>query len=40
LRDGQVAELRGFADRKLLNPAEPTDPRNRRISLVVEFMPQ
>ncbi len=33
----QVVEIRGYADQKLLNPAEPDDPRNRRISLVVKF---
>jgi chemotaxis protein MotB len=33
----QVVEVRGFADQKLLNPADPNDPRNRRISLVVKF---
>ena len=37
LRTGQVVELRGFADRRLLNSGNPNDPRNRRISVVVEF---
>ena len=33
----RIAEVRGFADRKLLSPAEPEAARNRRISLVVRF---
>jgi hypothetical protein len=32
-----VVEIRGFADRKLLFPANPGSARNRRISLVVKF---
>ena len=34
---GQVVEVRGFADRQLMRPAEPNDPRNRRISIVVKL---
>ena len=34
---GQVVEMRGFADRRLLFPANPNDPRNSRVSLVVKF---
>jgi chemotaxis protein MotB len=37
IRPQQVAEVRGFADQKLLADYAPTDPRNRRISLVVKF---
>jgi chemotaxis protein MotB len=33
----QVAEVRGFADRKLMEPDAPDDPRNRRISVVVKL---
>jgi chemotaxis protein MotB len=33
----QVVEVRGFADRKLMKPAAPDDPRNRRISVVVKL---
>jgi len=33
----RVVEVRGFADQQPLNPADPTDPRNRRISIVVKF---
>ena len=34
----QVCEVRGFADRKLLQEADPADPSNRRVSLVVLFL--
>jgi chemotaxis protein MotB len=37
VRPGQVAEMRGFADQHLLNPADPNDARNRRVSVVVKF---
>jgi chemotaxis protein MotB len=37
LRADQIVEMRGFANQRLLNPADPNDPRNRRISLVVKF---
>ncbi|MBV9505282.1 MAG: OmpA family protein [Acidobacteriia bacterium] len=33
----QIAEVRGFADRRPLNSANLNDPRNRRVSLVVKF---
>jgi len=33
----RVMEVRGFADRRLLFPADPHDPRNRRISVVVNL---
>ncbi len=34
---GQVTQVRGFADRRLLEPAAPRDSRNRRVSVVVEY---
>jgi chemotaxis protein MotB len=37
VRQEQVAEVRGFADQNLLNPADPNDARNRRVSMVVKF---
>jgi chemotaxis protein MotB len=37
VRPDRVVEMRGFADRRLLFPANPSDPRNRRVSLVVKF---
>ena len=37
VRPDQIVEMRGFADRRLLYPDSPNDPRNRRVSLVVKF---
>jgi chemotaxis protein MotB len=37
LQPHQVAEVRGFADQKLLTPKEPENPKNRRVSVVVKF---
>ncbi len=34
---GQVSEVRGFADRRLLDAEHPSDARNRRVSVVVRF---
>ena len=39
VRPDQVVEMRGFADHRLLNPQDPNDPRNRRVSVVVKFGP-
>ena len=33
----RVVEVRGYADQKLLEPADPSSPKNRRVSLVVRF---
>ncbi len=33
----QVVQIRGFADKRPLNPADPNDSRNRRVSVVVEY---
>jgi chemotaxis protein MotB len=35
VRPEQAVEMRGFADQRL--PADPNDPRNRRVSVVVKF---
>ncbi len=37
VRPGQIAEVRGYADRNLLRADAPEDPANRRVSVVVEF---
>jgi len=37
VRDDQVAQVRGFADQRLRKPANPLDPSNRRISLIVQY---
>jgi chemotaxis protein MotB len=36
LRPNQVAEVRGFADQRLRKPDDPTNPSNRRISVIVK----
>ena len=35
----QVSQVRGFADQRLRKPDEPFDPSNRRISLIVQYLP-
>jgi chemotaxis protein MotB len=37
VRSDQVSQVRGFADQRLRLPAQPEDPSNRRISLVVQY---
>ncbi len=37
LRQGQILAVRGFADRKLLRPDEPTHFSNRRVSILVAY---
>lgn len=39
LRNGQVVQVRGFADRKLRKPDQPFDASNRRISVLIQYMP-
>ncbi len=38
LRKDQVSQVRGYADQKLRVPANPMDPSNRRISLIVQYL--
>jgi chemotaxis protein MotB len=38
LRPGQVAQVRGYADRQLRHPDEPDAPSNRRISVIVQYL--
>jgi len=38
IRSDQVSQVRGFADQKLRLPAQPEDPSNRRISLIVQYV--
>ena len=40
IRTDQVTQVRGFADQKLRKPDSPTDPSNRRISLIVQYLPK
>jgi chemotaxis protein MotB len=35
----KIAQVRGFADRQLRNRADPDDPANRRISVIVQYLP-
>ena len=35
---GQVKQVRGFADQRLRIPADPTNPANRRVSVIVQYM--
>jgi chemotaxis protein MotB len=39
LRMGQVGQVRGFADRQLRHPEDPTNASNRRISVIVQYLP-
>ena len=38
LRSDQVTQVRGYADQRLRIPANPLDPSNRRISLIVQYV--
>ena len=38
IREGQVTQVRGFADQRLRKPDAPLDPSNRRISLIVQYL--
>jgi chemotaxis protein MotB len=38
LRNGQVIQVRGYADRKLRKPAQPQDASNRRISVLIQYL--
>jgi chemotaxis protein MotB len=37
LRPNQVEQVRGFADQRLRLPADPHDPSNRRVTIIVQF---
>jgi chemotaxis protein MotB len=39
LRTNQVSQVRGYADQRLRVPTNPLDPSNRRISLIVQYLP-
>jgi len=38
LRPNQVTQVRGFADQRLRMPNDPTNPGNRRISVIVQYL--
>ena len=37
LRENQVTQVRGFADQQLRLPDKPSDPSNRRVSIIVQY---
>jgi chemotaxis protein MotB len=39
LREDQVSQVRGFSAQRLRNPKDPFDPLNRRISIIVQYLP-
>ena len=39
LRPEQIGQVRGFADRQLRHPEEPAGASNRRISVIVQYLP-
>ncbi|MGO9012178.1 MAG: flagellar motor protein MotB [Bryobacteraceae bacterium] len=39
VRADQVAQVRGFADHQLRHPEDPTNASNRRISVIVQYLP-
>jgi chemotaxis protein MotB len=39
IRADQIAQVRGYADQKLRNVADPNDPANRRITLIIQSVP-
>jgi chemotaxis protein MotB len=40
IRTDQVTQVRGFADQRLSKKDNPLDPSNRRISLIVQYLPK
>ena len=40
IRTDQVTQVRGFADQRLRKKEAPLDPSNRRISLIVQYLPK
>lgn len=39
LRPNQISQVRGYADQRLRVQSNPRDPSNRRISLIVQYLP-
>jgi chemotaxis protein MotB len=39
VRPDQVLQVRGFADRKLRKPKAPLDASNRRVTLIIQYLP-
>ena len=38
IRVDQISQVRGYADQRLRTPADPMDPSNRRISVIVQYI--
>ncbi len=38
MRPNQVTQVRGFADQRLRMPKDPTNPANRRVSLIIQYL--
>jgi chemotaxis protein MotB len=38
LRNGQIVQVRGFADRQLRLPEDPNNPSNRRVTVIVKYL--
>ena len=38
MHSDQISQVRGFADQRLRLPAQPLDPSNRRVSLIVQYV--
>ena len=39
LKPEQISQVRGYADRQLRHPEDPGSPANRRISVIVQYLP-
>jgi chemotaxis protein MotB len=39
LRPDQVVQVRGYADRNLRKPSQPFDASNRRVTVLIQYMP-
>jgi chemotaxis protein MotB len=40
VRSDQIVQVRGYADRKLRKPLLPLDASNRRITVLIQYMPE
>jgi chemotaxis protein MotB len=40
VRANQVSQVRGFADQNLRKKDQPEDPSNRRITILVQYLPR
>jgi chemotaxis protein MotB len=40
MRADQISQVRGYADQNLRDSAHPTDERNRRVTLIIQYLPE